>query len=190
MVLAGERDIVVLGDSISAGYGLQSTDSGWVALLQAKLTEKGIDYKLNNESVSGDTTDGGLARIDSVLKRHQPSWVLIELGGNDALQGKDIAHINNNLRQLCSKVQSSGAQCALLTMQIPPNFGPRYAKAFSDTYGDVAAELNATLVPFILEGVGGHREYMQQDGIHPNEEGQPIIADIVFKALVPNLTAD
>jgi acyl-CoA thioesterase-1 len=181
------ESLLVVGDSISAGYGLDKLEEGWVALLQEKLKPRGIEVV--NASISGDTTAGGLARIDALLERVRPAWVLLELGGNDGLRGLTPAQMNANLTGMIGKARAFKAQVLLMGMQIPPNYGKRYAEMFQRVYGEVAQNSGVGLVPFLLEGVGGQDSMMQADGIHPNRSAQPVLLEQVMKQLAPMLTA-
>lgn len=183
---ATAKSIVVLGDSISASYGIEVTE-GWVALLQKKLNEKHSDCIISNESISGDTTAGGLARIDNVLKLHKPNIVIIELGANDGLRGLSPALIKSNLAEMIRRAQKSDAKVLLLSMKIPPNYGKRYTDMFYSVYSQLSKELGVPYVPFILEDVALVKELMQQKGLHPNAEAQPIIADKIWPHLLPLL---
>ena len=180
------KSIVVLGDSISAGYGIDVSE-GWVNLLQQKFKQAPSDYVIHNESISGDTSAGGLARIDSILSRHKPMMVLIELGANDGLRGLSPQEMKRNLSDIIRRSEKAGAKTMLLGMKIPPNYGKRYIEMFYAIYPQLAAELNVPLVPFILEDVALHPEMMQADGLHPNALGQPLIAQKVWEALWPML---
>jgi acyl-CoA thioesterase-1 len=179
--------LLVVGDSISAGYGLDKLEEGWVALLQEKLKPRGIE--VINASISGDTTAGGLARIDALLERVRPVWVVIELGGNDGLRGLTPTQMGANLTAMIEKARVGKAQVLLLGMQIPPNYGKRYADMFQSVYGEVAQNASVGLVPFLLEGVGGQDSMMQADGIHPNRAAQPMLLEQVMKQLAPMLPA-
>ncbi|CAA9891307.1 multifunctional acyl-CoA thioesterase I and protease I and lysophospholipase L1 [Candidatus Methylobacter favarea] len=180
------KSIVVLGDSISAEYGIE-VGRGWVSLVQNKLKEKNSGYAVHNESISGDTTAGGLARIDKVLARHQPEIVLLELGGNDGLRGIPPKVMKNNLAEIVRRAQKADAKVLLLAMKIPPNYGKRYVDMFYDVYPQLSAELDIPYIPFILEDVALIKELMQQDGLHPNLKAQQIIADKVWPHLMPLL---
>ena len=179
--------LLVVGDSISAGYGLDKLEEGWVALLQEKLKPRGIE--VINASISGDTTAGGLARIDALLERVRPVWVVIELGGNDGLRGLTPTQMGANLTAMIEKARVGKVQVLLLGMQIPPNYGKRYADMFQSVYGEVAQNASVGLVPFLLEGVGGQDSMMQADGIHPNRAAQPMLLEQVMKQLAPMLPA-
>lgn len=179
--------MLVVGDSISAGYGLDKVEEGWVALLQEKLKPRGIEVV--NASISGDTTAGGLTRLDALLDRVRPGWVLIELGGNDGLRGLTPVQMNANLTAMIDKARAAKARVLLLGMQIPPNYGKRYAEMFQRVYAEVAQKSGVGLVPFLLEGVGGHDAMMQADGTHPNRAAQPILLEQVMRQLEPMLSA-
>jgi acyl-CoA thioesterase-1 len=180
------KSIVVLGDSISAEYGIE-VGRGWVSLVQNKLEEKNSGYVVHNESISGDTTAGGLARIDKVLARHKPQIVLLELGANDGLRGISPKVMKNNLAEIIRRAQQAGAKVLLLAMKIPPNYGKRYVDMFYAVYRQLSAELDIPYIPFILEDVALIKELMQQDGLHPNLKAQQIIADKVWPHLMPLL---
>jgi len=180
------KSIVVLGDSISAGYGLE-TGKGWVTLLQKKFNQKDKSYTVFNESISGDTTAGGLARIDNALSRHNPEIVLLELGANDGLRGLSPKRMKSNLAEMIKRSQKTGAKVLLLSMRIPPNYGKRYVDMFYQVYPQLAEEMNIPFVPFILEEVALVKELMQKDGLHPNAKAQTIIADKIWQHLLPVL---
>jgi acyl-CoA thioesterase-1 len=177
-----QSTLVVVGDSISAGYGLES-GQGWVVLLQKKLEKAGLSYQVVNASISGDTSAGGLARIDKLLADTKPRWVLLELGANDGLRGLSPKEMKNNLTQIIQRSQKAGAKVALLAMKMPPNYGKRYIELFYQVYPQLAAELKIPLVPFILEDVALKKELMQADGLHPNALGQPVILEKIWKTL-------
>ncbi|MGD7036127.1 MULTISPECIES: arylesterase [Methylotuvimicrobium] len=178
--------IVVLGDSISAGYGIEA-GKGWVDLLQKKLEAEKFPHQVVNESISGDTSAGGLARIDSALARHSPEWVLLELGGNDGLRGLTPKQMHDNLNEIVKRSKQAGAQVLLLGMRMPPNLGKRYIEIFYQVYPELAKEHDLPFVPFILEDVALKAELMQRDRIHPNADAQPIIAEKVWEYLGPLL---
>lgn len=184
-LLAGS--IIVLGDSISASYGL-SVDQGWVSLLQQKLKTQEFPYQIHNESISGDTTAGGLARIDKALSTHQPDLVLLQLGANDGLRGLSPVNMKNNLAEIIRRSQKSGAQVLLLSMRLPPNYGKRYIDLFYNVYVQLAEEMTIAFVPFVLQDIALHKELMQQDGLHPNIKAQPLIAEKVWEYLQPLLS--
>ncbi|WP_343986907.1 arylesterase [Kangiella japonica] len=171
--------ILVLGDSLSSGYNF-SPDRTWVALLDTKLSEENINYQVINSSISGDTTTQGLQRLPKLLEVHQPDVVIIELGGNDGLRGFPPNTIKQNLNKLVTLSQQANADVLLLGIQIPPNYGQKYAQAFFNNYQQIADVSQIALVPFFLENVGGKDELMQDDGIHPNEKAQPILLENVW----------
>ncbi|HEY8095181.1 MAG TPA: arylesterase [Methylobacter sp.] len=183
---ATAKSIVVLGDSISASYGIE-VSQGWVTLLQKKLDEKGSDNIIHNESISGDTTAGGLARIDRAMALHKPDVVIIELGANDGLRGLPPERIKSNLAEIAHRAQRSKAKILLLSMKIPPNYGKRYIDLFYNIYPELAKELRVPYVPFIMEDVALTKDMMQPDGLHPNAKGQPFIAEKVWPQLLPLL---
>ncbi len=174
--------ILVLGDSISAGYRIP-LEQGWVQLVENQLKQSNPHVALVNASVSGDTTSNGLARLPTLLKIHHPDIVIIELGGNDGLRGVPIENIESNLAQLITLSQQAGAEVILAGMQIPPSYGPFYTKPFAELYPKLAEKYQTKLIPFLLEGVGGNQELMQSDGIHPNAKGQPVLAQNALKVL-------
>jgi acyl-CoA thioesterase-1 len=176
----------VFGDSISAGFGI-NPERGWAALLQSKLKSEGYGEQVINASVSGETTEGGLARLPRALALHHPGIVIIELGGNDGLRALPVDQMRANLAQMAALCTAAGARVLLLGMQIPPNYGPEYTQQFRSSYGSVAREKNLPLVPFLLNGVALNPQLMQADGIHPNELGQPKLLDNVWPALKPLL---
>lgn len=176
--------ILVVGDSLSAEYGL-ARRQGWVSLLQKTLDEKAPGTTLVNASISGDTTSGGLSRLPALLEKHQPAYVIIELGGNDALRGLPLSMTQSNLTRMTQMAQSTGAKVLLAGMQIPPNYGKDYSQAFQALYPTVASQQGAHLIPFFLEGVAQNMALFQQDGIHPNEQAQPILVQNVWKHLEP-----
>lgn len=180
------KSIVVLGDSISASYGLE-VQHGWVALLEQKLKSSHPDYTVINVSISGDTTAGGLARLPRLLKQYQPEIILVELGANDGLRGMSLKAMQQNLSAIIKQSKKSGARVLLLSMRIPSNYGKRYTDMFYNSYQKVANKHNISVVPFILEDVALDKSQMQQDGLHPNEKAQPIIANHIAPYLLPLL---
>ncbi len=180
--LEKSNKILVLGDSISAGYRIP-LEQGWVQLVENQLKQSNPHVALVNASVSGDTTSNGLARLPTLLKIHHPDIVIIELGGNDGLRGVPIENIESNLAQLITLSQQAGAEVILAGMQIPPSYGPFYTKPFAQLYPKLAEKYQTKLIPFLLEGVGGNQELMQSDGIHPNAKGQPVLAQNALKVL-------
>ncbi len=190
IALAKQTTILVMGDSLSAGHGIK-VEEGWVTLLQQELTKKQHGYSVNarviNASVSGETTSGGLTRLPAVLNQHKPDIVIIELGGNDGLRGQQLKIMQNNLQAMISATQEGGAKIILAGMQIPTNYGPRYTKEFREIYSTLAEKNNTALIPFLLDGVATQRNLMQQDGIHPTAEAQPLILKNVLPVLIPLL---
>ncbi|MGG5870968.1 arylesterase [Pseudomonas peli] len=178
--------VLVVGDSISAAFGLD-TRQGWVALLEKRLAEEGFDHRVVNASISGDTSAGGAARLPALLAEHQPELVIIELGGNDGLRGQPPAQLQQNLAAMVQASQQKGAKVLILGMQLPPNYGVRYTTAFAEVFPQVAKEYDTALVPFVLEGVGGVPAMMQNDGLHPAAVAQPKLLDNVWPALKPLL---
>ncbi|NLC01174.1 MAG: arylesterase [Pseudomonas formosensis] len=170
------QNILLIGDSISAAFGLE-IEQGWVSLLQKRLEEQDYPYRVVNASVSGETTAGGLARLPALLEQVQPQLVIIELGGNDGLRGLPAANMQQNLSAMVEQSRASGADVILLGMRIPPNYGPRYNDAFEQVFVDLSQSLDVPLVPFLLEGVGTVPELMLDDGIHPGAAAQPLLLD-------------
>ena len=183
---AGKPVLLVMGDSLSAGYGLD-TGSGWVALLQKRLHDRHMDWRVVNASISGETTAGGLSRLPALLGRDSPKVVVVELGGNDALRGLSLAATESNLRSIVSACQLSGARVLIVGMRIPPNYGPAYTKGFEAIFPQVAQWQHAALVPFLLAGVVGHPDWFQSDNIHPTARAQPVMLDTVWSQLKPLL---
>lgn len=181
-VHSAEDAIVVLGDSLSSGYGLLAEQS-WVALLAERLEREAYGYEVVNASVSGDTTSGGLARLPRLLEVHEPGIVIIELGGNDGLRGQPVPAIKRNLARMIELVRESGGEPVLAGIQIPPNYGPAYTEMFSGMYAQLAEEHDVPLVPFLMEGVALDHELMQGDRLHPNAEAQPVMLENVWSVL-------
>ena len=184
---ADTPQILVFGDSISAGYGLPRVDRGWVALLQAKLKTAGYGDEVVNASVTGETTAGGLARLPRALNLHHPAVVVLELGGNDGLRALPIEQMRANLTRMIDLARGAGAQVLLLGMRIPPNYGPHYTEQFSAVYADIARDKHVPLVPFLLSDVALHPDLMQADGVHPMEAAQPLLLATVWPTLEPLL---
>lgn len=180
------KTILVLGDSISAGYGI-AEEEGWVALWQQSL---GDQHLVVNGSISGETTAGGLARLPQLLQTHKPDFVLIELGGNDGLRGYPVRAMRENLEKMIALSEQAGAVPLLMQIRIPPNYGARYSKQFFDAYARVAEENDVVLLPFFLEPlVDDLPRYIQEDGIHPRAIAQPLMMEEVRKAVAPLLSA-
>lgn len=180
--------ILVLGDSISAGYGLENPDvNGWVGLLRARLARANQAHAVVNASIAGDTSAGGLARVDALLSRHRPVVLILELGANDGLRGLPPARLAANLSAILEKARQAGARALLLGMRIPPNYGQRYNALFEAVYPAVAQRQGIPWVPFLLDGVGGRVDLMQLDGLHPNQAAQPVLFENVWEKLQPLL---
>jgi acyl-CoA thioesterase-1 len=185
MAAAGDPVILVVGDSLSAEYGLKR-GSGWVALLEQRLARDKIAARVVNASISGDTTSGGRSRLPALLAQHKPTHVVLELGGNDALRGLPLSGTEDNLAQMTQAAQKAGAQVLLVGMQVPPNYGTDYANRFAGLFAKVAKQYKAGLVPFLLQGVADGadpRSLFQADGIHPREEAQARMLDNVWPEL-------
>lgn len=180
--------LLVFGDSLSAAYRMNEQD-GWVALLQHRLDEQDAALHVVNGSVSGETTAGGLARLPAMLAAHQPDMVILELGGNDGLRGLPVTSIRQNLERMIQLSQQAGAQVILTGIQIPPNYGPRYTGPFYAQYEQLANQYDLVLIPFLLDGIAEDPALMQDDGIHPTADAQPMIVDIVWPVLQRLLTA-
>jgi len=178
--------ILVVGDSLSAAYGIP-VEQGWVSLLQQRLDSAGYHHRIVNASISGDTTANARARLEPALASHKPAVVLLELGGNDGLRGLSLAAMKDNLAAMISSAREAGAQVLLIGMQLPPNYGPRYTERFQAIYRELARERDLALLPSLVDGIGTERDLMQADGIHPNASAQPLIRDRVWKVLVPLL---
>jgi len=175
---ADEATLLIVGDSLSAAYGLQQ-EQGWVSLLQKRWQDDNIPIDIVNAAVSGETTDGGLARLPRLIEQHKPTHIFIELGGNDGLQGHNIAKIRNNLDSLVQVAQQSDATVFLQQMQIPSNYGKRYTTMFMESFDAIADKYSIQLIPFFLETIALDQSMMQNDGIHPNAEAQPKIATLM-----------
>ena len=182
------RTILVVGDSLSAEYGLQR-GSGWVELLARRLQATGQDYQIRNSSISGDTTSGGIARLPAALERYKPEIVILELGSNDALRGLSLDMTKNNLSRMVDMSQQAGARTLLVGMQIPPNYGRKYAERFQALFAEIAEQHHSGLVPFLLQGMATDKSLFQSDGIHPNEQAQAHIEANVWQYLAPMLLA-
>jgi len=183
---ASAATILVFGDSLSAGYGLARGED-WAHLLALRLQEKKLDYTVTNASISGETTLGGLNRIDNALRTHRPAIVILALGANDGLRGADLATMRRNLERMIDAAQRMHARVVLVGMHIPPNYGQKYTEKFQATYRDIAKSRRVTLVPFLLEGFADQREYFQADNLHPVAAAQPLILETIWKPLAPLL---
>jgi acyl-CoA thioesterase-1 len=177
--------IFCFGDSITAGFGLDAGQS-FPDLLQQDLDRRGLSYRVANLGVSGDTTQDGLARVP-IAVAEKPAIVILELGGNDGLRGIPLSITQANLAQMIEAFQAAGARVVLAGMSLPPNYGPAFIQKFEAIYRDLAAKYKVTLIPFLLEGVGAHNEFMQRDGIHPNAAGARKVEALVMKTVAPLL---
>jgi len=190
---ANPPTVVIFGDSLSAGYGID-VDRSWTALLQSRLNAQGYEHRVINASISGETTEGGKTRINAALKNFSPDLVILELGGNDGLRGFPPEVMKANIRAIIETTRDSGASIVLLGIRIPPNYGPRYTNAFEGVYRELAGELDVPWIEFFMDGIALNDELMQDDGIHPNEEAQPILLDnawpIIRQALTERATRD
>ncbi|TCK06070.1 arylesterase [Marinobacterium mangrovicola] len=178
--------MLVLGDSLAAGYGIDE-EEGWVNLMRQRLQSNGYTLEVVNASVSGETTSGGLSRLPALLETHQPSLVLIELGANDGLRGTPLNIVRGNLEQLVELSRASGAEVLMIGNRLPPNYGPQYTQAFFGLFAEVAGEKQIALVPFLLDGVASDWDLMQDDGYHPKANAQAKILDTVWTGLEPIL---
>ena len=174
--------ILLIGDSLSAGYGLEQAQA-WVHLLQNKYIEKNQPITVINTAISGQTTDNALLKIDAWLKTHQPSHVLIELGGNDGIRGFPVKLLQKHLSQLVTISQQHGAKVALMEIHIPPNLGPRYRQMFTDSYSKVAKQTGAYLMPYFMSDIAVDTSLMLNDNLHPNAKAQPIIRDFMYSEI-------
>lgn len=179
---APQKSVLVFGDSLSSAYGIAQS-RGWVALLGERLKHEQPDYIVVNESISGETSAGGRARIDAALARHKPAIVVLELGGNDGLRGLPLLQMKQNLAAMIEQSQKAGARVLLLGMKMPPNYGPDYTQSFEAAFGELAKRHRTALVPFLLEDIADQPDMFQPDRIHPAEAAQPLMLDRVWKAL-------
>tara|TARA_B100000959_G_scaffold96159_2_gene101960 strand:- start:1496 stop:2122 length:627 start_codon:yes stop_codon:yes gene_type:complete len=186
-ILVADEDttkLLIYGDSISAGYGMDK-DKQWSKELQRILIEEKISLTIINKSLSGETTGGGLSRLEKIIDNFKPSYILIELGGNDALRGYPPVKIKNNIEHMINLAIARGVRVFLMQVRIPPNYGRRYQASFESLYREVSEENNIPLVPFMLNDIALNKELMLDDGIHPNEAAQPLIAKFIFTNLLP-----
>jgi acyl-CoA thioesterase-1 len=182
------RTVVVLGDSLSAGYGLKIQE-GWVHLLEQRLAAQGYEYRVVNASVSGETTQGGVARLPRMIDVHKPAVVIVELGGNDGLRGLPLAASRENLKRAIELSQKANAKVVLVGMVMPPNYGQRYGQEFRDMFATLAKQYQLAFVPFFLDKVALNPDLMQADGIHANAKGQPQLLENLWPKLKPLLVA-
>lgn len=179
--------LLVVGDSISAAYGIE-IEQGWVARLQQRLNERELSYQVVNASISGDTSAGGRARLPALLEQYQPALLVIELGGNDGLRGLPLPSLKDNLSAMIQLARQQGSQVIVLGMRIPPNYGPRYTEGFYQVYQQLAQELEVPVLDFFLEGIGGVPGMIQADGIHPTEAAQPLLLDNAWPLIEAQLS--
>lgn len=184
---SGQHTILILGDSISSAYGIDK-DEGWVALLQQRLNSEHPGWRVVNASVSGDTTRTGLNRLEPALDEHQPSILVVGLGGNDGLRGLPFSEIRTSLSAIIEKAQQRNVDVLLAGIRLPPNYGEAYNSLFTAIYSDLAGKYEIPLIPKLLDQVADNRELMQEDGIHPKAAGQPQLMENVWKQLEPMLT--
>jgi len=184
--IAQAQSILIVGDSISAGFGI-NPEEGWVALLEEKLQTENSPYSIINASISGDTTTNGLARLPSLLEKHQPEITIIELGGNDGLRATPPTRISENLTKMIELSKATNSKVLLVGIQLPPNYGDAYLARFLAIYPELAEQHQVAVLPSIVEKVGGNAELMQSDGIHPNSAGQPFMLEAVWEQLEPLL---
>ena len=168
--------VLIFGDSLSAGFGID-VDQSWAALLQSRLEKQGYEHRVVNASISGETTEGGAARIDEAIATFSPQLIILELGGNDGLRGFPPARIKNNLETIAQRARDSGAEVVLLGIRIPTNYGTRYSQAFEAVYAEIAAELEIEWIEFFMDGVALNDELLLDDRIHPNAAAQPLLLD-------------
>lgn len=181
-VFAANPKILIYGDSLSAAYGIPQ-QQGWANLLKNKLDQENLHFDVINASISGETTSGGLTRLTRTLEQTKPQTIIIELGSNDGLRGLPVKNMHDNLDAMIQLSKKSGAKVLLVGMRIPPNYGPKYTEEFSQTYIKLAKQHNVSVVPFMLENVAAKPNLIQQDGLHPNMLGQPIILNNIWPEL-------
>ena len=183
---ANGPNLLVLGDSLSAAFGIEQ-QQGWVALLQNRLDQKNHDYKVINASISGETTSGGLSRLPALLQRFKPSIVILALGANDGLRGLSIKQMQTNRTSIIEQSKNEAATVLLIGIQPPPNYGPAYTQQFQDTYNQLASSQNVPLVPSLVNGIGENKTMFQQDGLHPTAKAQPTLLNNLWPSLKPLL---
>jgi len=180
------QNVLVFGDSLSAGYGIRSAEA-WPSLLGERLRTQKSDYALVNASLSGETTAGGRTRLPTALQQHRPQVVIIALGANDGLRGLSLDAMRSNLKAMIDAAQAARSRVLLVGMEMPPNYGPDYTRKFRAVYGELARDSKVALVPFLLDGFAEKRDLFQADGIHPTAAAQPLIVDNVWPTLKPLL---
>ena len=189
MQVAFASTLLVMGDSLSAAYNLRQ-EQGWVSLLQDRLSETHPDITVVNASVSGETTQGGVARFEQLIDTHQPKWVIIELGANDALRGYPLSQTKQNLATMVTLSQQTGAKVLLLGNHIPPNYGKRYSELFFGLYQQIAEQYSTAYMPFMLEDVALDKDLFLSDGLHPNADAQVILLESILPYLSPLLNKE
>ena len=187
---ASEKTLLVYGDSLSAGYGLNDINQGWVQLLQEKIDQQQYPWNVVNISISGETSAGGLSRLRDTLDATKPDLVLLELGANDGLQGIPLTSFKSNMEQMIALITEHDSDIMLFEMQIPPNYGPVYTKRFTQVFAELGNQWDIPVVPFFLDGVAGHPSLNQSDGIHPTAKAQPRLLANVWPVLEPHLQMD
>ncbi len=183
---ADEPTVLIFGDSLSAGFGID-VDQSWVALLQARLGALGYEHRVINASISGETTEGGVARISTALERFEPELIILELGGNDGLRGFPPDRLRGNLEKIVVASKDSGAAVVLLGIRIPLNYGPRYTEAFENTFREVTTEHDVQWIEFFMEGIAHNEDLMQEDGIHPNADAQLLLLENAWPIIAASL---
>lgn len=183
---AAAPKLLIYGDSISAGYGMPYNKQ-WSLILEDTLKENNIGIQVINKSLSGETTGGGLVRFERILQEFKPKYILLELGGNDALRGYPPSTVKKNIKEMIIIAEENSAETLLMQIKIPPNYGRRYQERFESIYPDIVSKTPAKLIPFMLDDIALNEDLMLRDGIHPNEKAQPLIADIVYRSLLPYL---
>jgi acyl-CoA thioesterase-1 len=181
-----DSKLLIYGDSISAGYGM-AYNKQWSLILEDTLEKNNIGVQVINKSISGETTGGGLVRFERILQEFKPTYILLELGGNDALRGYPPSTVKRNLEKMIIIAQENSAETLLMQIKIPPNYGRKYQERFESIYPDIASKTSAKLIPFMLDDIALNADLMLRDGIHPNEKAQSLIADIVYRSLLPYL---
>ena len=179
---AASNSILIYGDSLSAAYGIPQ-EQGWVSLLQQRLEDQHYPFRVINASVSGETSSGGLSRLSATLNEHHPNIVILELGANDGLRGLPLSVMKDNLGQMIEQSKRSGAKVLLIGMKIPPNYGSRYSQSFTQKYQQLSQEFKVPRVSFMLQGMENRQELIQDDGLHPNVQGQPMILENIWPQL-------
>jgi acyl-CoA thioesterase-1 len=187
VLAAAQPTVLVFGDSLSAGYGI-NIDQSWPSLLQSRLESEGYEHRVINASISGETTEGGATRIVSALESFSPDLVILELGGNDGLRGFPTQRMQDNLQSIIETSKASGAAVVLLGIRIPSNYGSRYTREFEDVYRQLAGQLEVPWIEFFMDGVALNDELMQDDGIHPNATAQPLLLDNAWPIISSSLT--